>query len=334
MKVLVTGGTGFIGANVVRHLLARGDEVRCVVRSSSPNLCLDGLDVARVQVDLTDGEGLRRALDGVEGVYHLAGVFDPSPQGRALMEAVHVDATRGLCDAALAAGVRRLVLCSSSVTVGFGSLSRPGDEDTPFEDLDAVYGVDGPLRWYYDTKLRSEQLARSYVGRGLETVIVNPDYIIGAWDIKPTSGALIVTMCKRWLPVYPRGGKCFQDADDCAEGHLLAMQRGTPGRRYLLGNENLSYRELMGMVAEVAGVRAPALPMPRALSEVAGLVGALGSRLDAHRFAGLDRYVLRSMAQVRYRSGRRAADELGVPRTPVREAIEKAVRWFRDHGMC
>lgn len=334
MKVLLTGGTGFIGANVVRRLLARGDTVRCALRSASPGLCLEGLDVERVQVDLSDGEALRRALDGVEGVYHLAGVFDPSPGGRALMEAVHVDATRSLCDAALDVGVRRLVLCSSSVTVGFGSLNSPGNEDTPFEDLDGVYGADGPLRWYYDTKLRSEQLARSYVTRGLETVIVNPDYIVGAWDIKPTSGALIATMCKRWVPVYPRGGKCFQDAEDCADGHILAMLRGTPGRRYLLGNENLSYRDFMGIVAEVAGVRPPVLPMPRMVSEVAGLVGAVGSRFDAHRFAGLDRYVLRSVAQVRYRDGRRAVDELGVPRTPIREAVEKAVRWFRDHGYC
>ncbi|MCB9741892.1 MAG: NAD-dependent epimerase/dehydratase family protein [Alphaproteobacteria bacterium] len=334
MKVLVTGGTGFIGANVVRHLLARGDEVVCLTRGSSPTLCLDGLDVQRVQGDLSDAEALKPLLDGVEGVYHLAGVFDPSPKGRALMFRVHVDGTRALCEAAVAAGVRRLVLCSSSVTVGFGPRHAPGNEDTPIHGLDRLYGADGPLRWYHDSKLRSEQLVREYIPRGLEAVIVNPDYIIGAWDIKPTSGALVLTMCRSWIPVYPQGGKCFQDADDCALGHLYAMDRGQAGRRYLLGNENHSYREFMGIIAKVTGQRPPALPMPRLLAEAAGLAGAIGSRVDAHRFAGLNRYVLRSMAQGRYRSGRRAVQELGVPQTSLEVAVEKCVRWFRDHGYC
>lgn len=245
------------------------------------------------------------------------------------MEEVHVNATVALCEAAVSAGVRRLLLCSSSVTVGFGPREAPGDEDTPLADLDALFGRDGPLRWYHDSKLRAEALVRQVPG--LETVIVNPDYIIGAWDIKPTSGALILTLCKGWVPVYPRGGKCFMDADDCALGHLYAMDRGVPGRRYLLGLHNLSYREFMGMTAKVVGRRPPVVPMPAALGELAGLAGAVGSRWDAHRFAGLNRYVLRSMSQDRYRTGRRAVEELGVPQTPMEQAVEKAVRWFRDH---
>ncbi|MCK6516230.1 NAD-dependent epimerase/dehydratase family protein [Myxococcota bacterium] len=333
MKVVVTGGTGFIGANVVRLLLKRGDEVTCLVRSSSPGLCLEGLPVTLNNTKLTDAEGLRRVLHGADEVYHLAGVFDPSPQGAALMAEVHVKATAALGEAALAAGVGRFVVCSSSITVGFGDRENPGDEDTPIADLDAVYGKTGPLRAYHDTKAEAEALAVQLAGRGLGAVIVNPDYIIGPWDIKPTSGALIVTMAKGWLPVYPRGGKCFQSAEDCALGHLLAAKHGQPGRRYLLGAHNLSYREFMGVVAEVLGVRPPVLPMPRRLGELAGLVGALGSRYDAHRFAGLDRYVLRAMAQTRYRSGRRAEDELGVPVSPIRDAVEAAVAWFRGQGM-
>ncbi len=333
MRVVVTGGTGFIGANVVRLLLRRGHEVVCLVRRSSPGLCLEGLDVALAQVALDDGEALRRVLRGAEGVYHLAGTFDPGPGGRERMRAIHVEATRSLCDAALAAGVRRLLLCSSSVTVGFGGPADPGDEETPLPDLDRLYGR-GPLRWYYESKLESEALVRGYVGRGLEAVIVNPDYIIGAWDIKPTSGAMVLAMCRRWVPVYPLGGKCFQTAEDCALGHLLAFERGAPGRRYLLGNENLSYRDFLAQVAQVVGRRPPLLPLPRRAAEAAGLLGAALQRADAHRFAGLDRHVLRSMAQLRFRSPRRAREELGLPRTPVIRGIEAAVRWFRDRGYC
>ncbi len=334
MNVLLTGATGFLGANVARHLLARGDRVRCLVRR--PNKLVEGLPVELVQAPLVprdrdEQRALMAAVEGCEGIYHVAGVFDPGPQGRRIMRDVHVFATRALCDAAVRAGVRRMVLCSSSVTVGFGPLEAPGDEDSPL-DPTPIYGRDGPLRWYYDTKMQAEQLATSW--GGVEVVVVNPDYVIGAWDIKPTSGQLILAMGKRYVPFYPRGGKCFIDADDCAAAHLLAMDRGRPGRRYLLGNENLRYREFMGIIAEVTGQRPPALPLSDLALRGAALAGRLGQRVDPERFAGLDPMVLSSMQQERFRSGRRARDELGMASTPIRESVEKAWRWFKDNGYC
>lgn len=330
MKVLLTGGTGFVGANLVRHLLARGDEVRCVVRK--PNLCLEGLPVQIVTDPVTDVDRMARAMDGCDGVYHVAGIFDPGPGGDERMHEVHVTATETLLAAMGKAGVRRMVLCSSSVTVGFGPRDAPGDEDSPI-DPDATYGRTGALRSYFSTKLQAERIGAAW--KGAEVVIVNPDYIIGAWDIKPTSGQLIVTMAKAPLvPVYPRGGKCFQDVDDCAIGHILAMDKGVHGRRYLLGNENLSYREFMTLVAEVVGKRPPFLPVPNPLLDVAGFLGGRLQARDPHRFAGLDPNVLRAMQQQRYRTGARAVTELGVPQTPMRVAVEKAYRWFKEHGYC
>jgi len=330
MNVLVTGATGFVGANVVRHLLARGDVVRCTVRDTSPGLCLAGLDVERVRVSLSDGGALDRALDGIEGIYHVAGTWDPGPEGRTKMHAVHVQATNSLCEAALKAGARRLVLCSSSVTVGFGPRSAPGHEGTAIDDLDKVYGRDVPLRWYHDTKVEAESLVRSFIPRGLETVIVNPDYVVGAWDLKPTSGGLIVAMAKRRVPFYPPGGKCFVDADDCAAGHLAAMDQGVPGERYLLGNHNLSYQEFMTVVASQVGRRPPRIRVPlKALSAA----GALGARL--RRIApGLDPQVLQAMGAERYRDGSKARQDLGLPVTSIEESVSKALRWFREHGYC
>ena len=334
MQVALTGGTGFVGANVVRQLLARGDRVRCLIRKK--RMALDGLDVDLLPVPLEDTdpgvEALARALEGCEGVYHVAGLFDPSPGGLERMRSVHVDATRALLRACDMAGVRRLVLCSSSITVGFGTRDAPGDEDTPLEP-GAIYGTGTALRAYHDTKLEAEQLGATWPG-STEVVTVNPDFILGAWDVKPTSGQLVVSMAKGFVPVYPRGGKCFQDADDCALGHLYAMDKGQAGRRYLLGNENLSYQQFMGIVARVVGRRRPVLPVPNLAVRVAGSVGKRLARLDAHRFAGLDPYVLRSMQQERYRTAQRSFSELGVPRTPIVEAVEKAHRWFVEHGYC
>lgn len=323
-RFLLTGATGFVGANVVRHLLARGDEVVCVLRK--PNLCVEGLPVTLSKVSMTDADALAKAAEGCDGVFHVAGTFDPGPEGEALMRTIHVDATKALIAACKAAGVPRLVLCSSSITVGFGPKEAPGDEDSPL-DPDRVYGRSGALRTYYDTKLESEHLAAD-AGH----VIVNPDYVLGAWDIRPTSGQLLLSVAKGWVPVHPRGGKCFVDADDCAIGHLRAMDVGRPGRRYLLGNHNASYKEFMDLCAAAAGTRGPVLPMPNVVMHAAGLAGRMLSRVDTHRFAGLDANVLNSMRELRYRTGRRSWEELGVPRTDLRETIQKALGWFREHG--
>ena len=333
MRYLVTGGTGFVGANVVRHLLARGDEVVCTVRASSPQLCLEGLPVEQVSVDLRDARALEKVFKGIDGVFHVAGIFDPGPGGGARMRLVHVEVTEAICRAAQAVGVRRVVLCSSSITVGFGPRERPGTEDTPLSPSE-VYGRRGPLRTYYDTKLEQEHIARRWHDAGLETVVVNPDYVVGPWDLKPTSGALIVQMAKRWTPVYPRGGKCFVDAGDCAAGHLAAMDRGRSGERYLLGFHNLTYREFMQRVAAAVDRRPPAIPLSRRIVRVASRAGRLLTAVAPHAAAGFDPWVLRAMSQPRFRSGARAREELGLDVTPIEDSIEQALSWFRQHGYC
>ena len=279
MKVFVTGGTGFIGANVVRAHLAHGDQVRCLVRPTSPALALAGLPVERVEASLDDPVGLQRALSGCDAVQAVAGLFDAGPKGPERMRRVHVDGTRNLCEAALGAGVGRLVLCSSSITVGFGPAHQPGDEETPIQQRERLYPRGTPLGVYFDTKLEAEAIARSYVPRGLETIIVNPDYVIGPWDIKPTSGALVLAMARRHVPFYPRGGKCFIDAGDCAQGHLLALERGRPGRRDLLATDANDVNALFALCME-QGV----LTDYKALVEKKGL-RSLGNAKASNRYA-------------------------------------------------
>ncbi|MFH1467926.1 MAG: NAD-dependent epimerase/dehydratase family protein [Pseudomonadota bacterium] len=336
MRVLVTGGTGFLGAHVVRAHLARGWRVRCAVRPTSPSLTLEGLDVERVEVDLSDPDAVAHALEGCEAVQHLAGAFDVGPGGRARMDAMHVQATRLLCEAALARPTPpRLVLCSSSSTVAWGPRARPADEQAPLGDLDAVYGRgDSAYRAYIESKLAGEAVVREYARRGLHAVIVNPDYVLGAWDLKPTSGALLVAMAKHPVPVYPRGGKCFVDAADCGLGHVLALEKGMPGERYLLGVHNLSYRELMTAIARQVGRRPPRIPLPRTFTSALSAGAGAVQRLFPGRQAGLDPSVLLSMQAERYRDGGRARRELGLPSTPIEHSIAEALRWFRAHGYC
>ena len=305
-------------------LLGRGDEVVCVVRK--PNLCLDGLPVTLSTAPLGDADALARAAEGCDGVFHVAGTFDPGPGGEALMRSLHVDGTQAVLRAATLAGVPKVLVCSSSITCGYGPREAPGDEETPL-DPGKVYGRSGALRAYHDTKLESEALARTW-----GAVVVNPDYVLGAWDVKPTSGQLLLSIAKGRMFVYPRGGKTFVDAVDCAWGHVFALERGQPGRRYLLANESLSYREFMGRCATIAGVRPPILPVPDLALGLLGRVGGVLQARDPHRFAGLEPHLLGAMREGRYRSGRRAQTELGVPTTPIEGSIQSALQWFREHG--
>ncbi len=332
MKILITGGTGFIGANVVRAHLARGDRVRCTIRPSSPCSNLEGLDVEIVEAYLEKPQTLGEALDGCEAIQHLAGLYDNSPQGPPRMNSVHVRGTRNLCEAALASGVKRMVLCSSSITIGFGSMENPGNEDSPIGNIDAVYPPGTPLRAYHDSKLHAERMVRDYLSRGLETVIVNPDYVVGPWDIKPTSGSIILAMARIPVPFYPLGGKCFIDSRDCAEGHVSALYEGRPGRRYLLGNHNLDYRSFMTMAARVLGCSPPRLPLPRAATTSLALLGGFLARAGLPIPAALDPDVLGSMQEQRYRDGSRAREELSLPNTPIETSIKDAWNWFRRMG--
>ena len=334
MRYVVTGATGFLGANLVRKLVDDGHEVLALIRKANP--LVDGLPIELSTASITsttpeDLDRLQEVLVGYDGIFHVAGIFDPSPGGAQRMHDVHVGATKNICVAAKGAGVRRVVLCSSSITVGFGAYDAPGDEDTPY-NADEMYGTKGALRAYHDTKLESERIVLNHPG--VEGVVVNPDFILGPWDVKPTSGQLIVTMAQRWVPFYPAGGKCFQSAHDCAVGHVLAMDKGRAGRRYLLGSHNHSYREFMHMVAEVVGRRPPAFKLPPVVAAAAGVAGRIGQRIDAHRFAGLDPHVLKSMSAFRYRRDDRARTELGLEPEPIQFGIERAYRWFIDRDYC
>ncbi len=317
MRVLVTGASGFIGGAVARTLLDKGIAVRVLLRPGAlPNVA----DAAALEIaigDLRDLASLHRAARDCSAIFHVGALYSFDAD-RASLHATNVGGTCNVITAARATGAR-VVYTSSISTIGG---MRDGVVPDERHDADSAPGP------YKDSKWRAEQLVRQEAARGLDAVIVNPTFPIGWGDVKPTpTGTLIRDFLRGRIPAYVDTGMNVVDVDDVAEGHWLALERGQRGERYILGNTNLMMRELLEAVAQVAGKKPPRvrLPYPVAL----GL--AYVDRIVSLRRRGQARIPLegvRTAREIRFASSARAIRELGLPQTPLRTTIEKAVRWF------
>src|SRR5688572_12128787 len=257
---LVTGGTGFLGAHLVRKLCERGERVRVLTRGGAGEL--DDLGVELVQGDVVrDLEGatpLARAIDGCDTVYHLAGFVSRSGEDSSRMMRVHVDGTRRVLTAAKQAGVRRVVLASTSGTI---AVSR---EAEPILDESAPYPTEIVSGWpYYLSKIYQEKLALDLAATlGIDLVVVNPSLLLGPGDLRDSSTGDVRRFLDKKIPVVPPGGMCFVDARDAADGTLSAMEKGRTGERYLLGGPNWTIADFFGRLERISKVRGPRLKLP------------------------------------------------------------------------
>lgn len=325
MKTFVTGATGFIGASIVRELLNDGREVRVLVRSTSNLANLKGLDVEIWKGDLLDTSRLRQGLRGCDVLYHAAADYRLWTRNPDEMYRTNVGGTTAVLEAALEGNVSRVVYTSSVGTLGNPGDGTSGTEDTHVSLSDMV----GP---YKKSKFLAEREAERFIARGLPLVIVNPSTPVGPWDVKPTpTGKIIVDFLKRKMPAYLDTGLNLIAVEECARGHILAEQKGHPGRKYILGNTNLSLREIFSMLQEITGIPAPKVRLPYVPVLMAAWLNEGFSRISGREplipLAGV-----RMAAHHMYFDSTRAVQELGLPQTPVLEALERAVEWFRMNG--
>lgn len=325
MKTFVTGATGFIGASIVRELLRDGREVRALVRKGSDTSNLAGLDVEFWQGDLRDHDGLKQGLTGCDVLYHAAADYRLWTRDPADMYRVNVDGTGAILEAALANGLRRVVYTSSVGTLGNPGDGTPGSEDTPVSLSDMV-------GHYKKSKFLAERKAETFVARGLPLVIVNPSTPVGPLDIKPTpTGKIIVDFLNRKMPAYLDTGLNIIAVEDCARGHVLAEQKGVVGRKYILGNTNLTLREIFATLEEITGLPAPRVRLPYTPILLAAYVNEGLSRITGREplipLAGVQ-----MAAKFMYFETTRAVGELGLPQTPIADALRRAVEWFRRNG--
>ncbi len=323
--VLVTGGTGFVGANLVRELLAEGATVRVLARRGGDRRALAGLPVEVVEGDLCAPASLRPAVAGVSTVFHVAADYRLwAPDPRALFR-TNVDGTRAVLEAAAEAGVRRVVHTSTVGTLGLPPDGTPGTEDTPVSLRDMV----GP---YKTSKYLAEQVALEFARGGLGVVIVNPSAPVGPWDVKPTpTGQMIVDfLCGRMFASLDTGLNLVH-VRDVARGHLLAAERGRVGEKYILGHANLPLGRIFGLLAELTGRRPPRFRLPWAVAWTAAACLEGAARLTA-RPPRVSLTAVRMARKHMYFSAARAVRELGLPQTDVRQALADAVQWFHEWG--
>jgi len=326
MKVLVTGATGFVGAAVARALIAAGTEVRVLIRRDSDLRNLGGLKVEQAHGDLRDQDSLRRALSGCTQLYHVAAHYALWATDPSVFYEVNVTGTRMLLETARKLGTERIVYTSTIGAIGLPAGGGPGTEETPIS-LSQMAGD------YKRSKYLAEQEVLKLARAGLPVVIVNPSAPVGERDIKPTpTGQMIVDFMKGRMWAYLDTGMNLIDVDDVAVGHLRAMERGRVGERYILGNRNLSLREIFDMLSELTGVKAPRIKLPwQAVLPLAHV----NCWIADHVTHQPPRIPLEGVRMAKYRMHydcSKALRELALPQTPVETALEKAVKWFRDHG--
>jgi dihydroflavonol-4-reductase len=325
--VLVTGATGFIGANVTRLLLERGAEVRVLVRPTSDRGNVAGLPVEVALGDLRDPEALRRAVRGCRRVFHVAADYRFWARDPAEIYRSNVEGTANLLEACLAEGVERVVYTSTVGTIGLAALPAPCDETTAL--------LEGQVTSHYKrSKLQAEKVALSYASRGLPVVVVNPSAPVGPWDAKPTpTGQIIVDFARRKLPAIVDTGLNIVHVRDVAEGHLLAAERGRVGERYILGHRNMTLWEIVAELAEITGLPAPRARLPYAVAWAAGAVSTAVSTWITHRPPAVALEAVRMARRRMFFDASKAVRELGLPQTPVREAFGDAITWFAERGL-
>lgn len=327
MKALVTGGSGFLGAHIVRELLQDGTAVKVLVRPGSDRRNLAGSDVEIVEGDLLDKPSLTKALNGCDTLFHAAAVYRLWVRDPAAMYAANVDGTENICAAALAAGIEKVVYTSSVGTLGNTGDGTPGDETSPVS-LAEMSGH------YKKSKFLAERKAETFVSRGLPLVIVNPSTPVGPLDIKPTpTGRIIVDFLNGRMPAYLNTGLNLLPVEDCARGHFLAARKGSVGEKYILGGEDTTLAGMFGMLSKISGLPAPRLCLPYGPVLAAAWLNETFSALTGKEplipLAGVQ-----MAKKLMYFSSKKAKMELGFETTSVYGALERAVEWFRTNGQA
>ncbi len=330
MLAFVTGATGFVGSHVAAALAGQGADLRLLVRANGDLRNLQGLKADRVVGDLRDPASIEKAMAGCEVVFHVAAdyrlwVRDPDQMYRA-----NVDGTRAILESARKNRVRRVVYTSSVATMGFAA---HGDNNGQLADEASPVSLDNMIGHYKRSKFMAEQVALEAGRGGMDVVVVNPTTPVGEQDIKPTpTGRIILDFLKKKFPAYVDTGLNLVDVKECARGHLMALEKGKSGERYILGGENLTLKRILDKLAAITGLPSPTIRVPYFVALATGVVDEVvtGRILGHEPRATID--AVRMGRKKMFVSSAKAERELGWKTAPVDGALRRAAEWFQANG--
>jgi dihydroflavonol-4-reductase len=325
--VLVTGATGFIGSNVTRALINKGYEVRILLRKKAVTKNVQGLPVEIFYGDILDVESLLKAMKGVDYVFHVAALFTFWYPNTDFIYKVNVEGTKNVMSCAIKTGVKRVVYTSTAGTCGAKtSPQEVVDENHPF-NLQHLGDA------YLNSKFYAEKVAREFVEKGLDVVIVNPTAPLGMGDVRPTpTGFFFLKFLNGEIPGYLEGGGNFVNVKDVAEGHILALERGKSGEKYILGGVNMTMKDFLTKVAEIAGLPLPRVKIPYPLAWLYALYSEAKALFDRENPPLLTRAILRGTGYYLYVSCEKASKELGYNPSSIESGIRDEISWFLRNG--
>ena len=326
MKALVTGATGFIGGNLVRELVKDGWSVRALVRPQSDTTALEGVEVESVFGDLLDEESLRSAVKGCGSVFHAAALYRLWTPDTGAYHRVNVIGTCNVMEAALHEGVRKVVYTSTASVFGHWNGGPIPNEASAMTLSDMVDG-------YHRSKYLAEARVLNYRSKGLPVVIVNPTAPVGPWDVKPTpTGKIVLDFLRGKIPAYLNTGLNSVHVRDVCRGHILAHERGRVGERYILGNQNISLKRLFQLLGERVQRRAPSIRLPYWAALGAAYVDQWLSEAFLRREPFVPLAGVKMARRPMFYDCSKAVKELGLPQTPIEDALRDAVDWFRERA--
>lgn len=325
-KTLVTGAAGFIGSHVVRLLLEQGRDVRAMIMHGENTKNIDGLDVEKVEGDVTDADSVKAAMKGCDRVFHLAAIYALWLPNRRKMYDVNVTGSQNVLWAAYKADVEKVVYTSSIAALGVEDAEAPSNEKTPFNQIDKAND-------YVFSKYLSDQDAKVFAREGLPLTIVNPGFPFGARDIAPTpTGQILLDIVNGKTPGYFDAGFNIVDVEDVARGHVLAEEKGKVGESYCLTNQNVKMKEFLDLVMDVTGVRIKLRKIPIRVAIGMGYLLEYRSDNVTHQRPVISGKALRYAKQYLFYDNTKAKEELGLEFTPIEESIRRAVEWFKENG--
>ncbi len=313
-----------LGSNLVRLLITRGYDINVLVQPGRHVHTLEGLPVRKVEGDLLSMESLRKAAEGCETVIHAAAMTNIWPPRNPRVCKVNIEGTKNILHLVRTMSMQKLVYVGTANSFSFGSRESPGREGTPY--IADKYGLD-----YMDSKYEAYAHVIEAASNGIPAIVVNPTFMIGPYDTAPSSGALILALYHGKIPFCAPGGRNFLCVKDAAVGVANALAHGVQGESYILGHENLTYREFFAKAADVIGVRAPKITLPAPIVTGYGKISSMISRINGRK-PNVSLEMATISCDSHFFTSQKAVDELALPQTPIEDGISECFDWFKTNG--